>query len=271
MVVFPNCKINLGLHILRKRPDGFHDLATVFYPLHLHDGLEVIRQQNGEHTTLSVTGTKLDIDPSQNICVKAWQLLRDDFPGLPPVKMNLNKVIPTGAGLGGGSADGAFTLMLLNRKFHLQLNDDQLARYALELGSDCPFFIRNQPAYATGRGEIMEAVQTDLSAFRILLVHPGIHIGTAWAFSQVTPAENRPDLRVMMANDVSMWKGMLTNDFQQPVIAKYPEIGNVIDSMYEAGAVYAAMTGSGSAVFGLFTPDRAPALSWPQHYFTRLI
>ena len=185
MIVFPNCKINLGLHILGKREDGFHNLETVFYPLLFRDALELIPATNNT-TEIEFTGSGLAVDGnvSDNLCVKAYYLLKKNFPQLPLVKIHLHKAIPMGAGLGGGSADAAFMLKLLNEKFNLNISTPQLLNYALELGSDCPFFIINKPCIATGRGEILEEIEVDLSAYKIVLINPGIHINTGWAFSQ---------------------------------------------------------------------------------------
>ena len=189
MVSFPNCKINLGLHILGKREDGFHNLETVFYPVALKDAVELIPNTNNA-TDIEFTGTGLVIDgnAADNLCVKAYRLVKKDFPQLPAVKVHLHKAIPMGAGLGGGSADAAFMLKLLNDKFKLNLSTAQLLNFALQLGSDCPFFIINKPSIATGRGEILEEIAIDLSAYKMVLINPGIHVNTGWAFSKLTPA-----------------------------------------------------------------------------------
>ena len=179
MISFPNCKINLGLKVLRRREDGYHDLETVFYPLPLKDVLETIRSESLQFTA---TGLPIPGDPGTNLCCKAWYLLKKDFPALPPVHIYLHKHIPMGAGLGGGSSDGAAMLQLLNRQGQLQLGTERLLQYALELGSDCPFFILNQPCLGGGRGEVLQPVGLDLSGYSFVIVHPGIHIGTAWAF-----------------------------------------------------------------------------------------
>ena len=253
MILFPNCKINLGLHILRKRQDKFHDLETVFYPVPLQDALEIVsNDKTGKDISIDITGLSIDGDEEQNICVKAYRLLKQDFPQLPFVKLHLHKVIPTGAGLGGGSADGAFTLLLLNGKFNLQLSEEDLIRYALQLGSDCPFFIKNKACFATGRGESLQPIDLDLSSYKIVLVNPGIHVATGWAFSQLTPNEQRPSLLSAILQPIATWKKALTNDFEEPIFLKYPEIGQVKEELYRQGAVYASMSGSGSTVFGLF-------------------
>lgn len=266
MIVFPNCKINLGLHILRKRTDGFHDLETVFYPVPLTDALEIIRTEENR-TTFSHSGIELNIAPSENICLKAVEMLREDFPQIPQLKIHLHKVIPHGAGLGGGSADGAFTLKLLNRQFHLELSEEQLIAYALRLGSDCPFFIRNRACFATGRGEKMRDVALDLSGYDLVLVNPRIHVNTGWAFSQIRPTEERPSLEDIVLQPVSVWKEQLRNDFEPVVMAAHPEVRSIRDALYDAGAQFAAMSGTGSTVFALFEKNNIPQLDFPEDYF----
>lgn len=298
MIVFPNCKINLGLQILNKREDGYHNLATVFYPLPLKDALEVVRRDDGRWTTddsktlsevegaagviersrendiiFSSTGLPIAGDTANNLCVKAYHLLQKDFPSLPPVLMHLHKAIPMGAGLGGGSADGAFALKLLNEKFQLGLTDAQLIGYALQLGSDCPFFILNKPCYATGRGEIMEEVELDLSAYKFAIVNPGIHVNTGWAFAQLNLSGRleRPDVKAIIQQPISTWKDQLINDFEEPVCKGHPEIANIKQQLYDAGAVYASMTGSGSTVFGIFDASKTFSLNLSETYFTKVI
>jgi len=272
MIVFPNCKINLGLTILRKREDGFHDLETVFYPVALQDGLEII--QNEEPSTdieFSTSGLKVEGNLSDNICIQAYRLLKKDFPQLPSVKIHLHKTIPIGAGLGGGSADGAFTLVLLNKKFNLQLNEEKLINYASLLGSDCPFFIKNIPCFGGGRGELLEELTLDLSAYKIAIVNPSIHINTGWAFSQITPSANKPSLKEIIMQPADQWKASLVNDFEFPIGRQHTEIPEIKNSLYNSGAVYASMTGSGSTVFALFPKEAQPVLSFPTHYFVKII
>ncbi len=270
MVTFPNCKINLGLHITRKRQDGYHDLETVFYPVQLRDALEVIREPamvDGQSSIdFSSTGLAISGDVSTNLCVKAYHLLQKDFPQLPAVKMHLHKTIPMGAGLGGGSADGAFALKLLNDKFHLGLAEQQLINYALQLGSDCPFFIINKPCFATGRGEIMQPIPLDLSAYKFVLVNPQIHINTGWAFSNITPQQPSTSIQTIIQQPIESWKDSLVNDFEKPAINQYPEIGLIKKQLYSKGAVYASMTGSGSTVVGLFNNDMDVHFSFPQYF-----
>lgn len=272
MINFPNCKINLGLRILRKRTDGFHELETVFYPIPLRDGLEIIQNEpTAEPVVFTSSGRKIDVSAQDNICVKAYHLLKKDHPQMAPVKMHLHKIIPAGAGLGGGSADGAFTLLLLNKKFRLSLGEEQLRAYALTLGSDCPFFVLNQPAIARGRGEELQTLDLDLSAFRIVLVNPGIHIPTGWAFSQISPFPREGSLEEIVKLPVTEWKQVLKNDFEPPVFGAHAEIGRIRDQLYESGAVYASMSGTGSTVYGLFDKEVIPSLNFPSHYFMKSV
>lgn len=270
MILFPNAKINLGLNIIRKRPDGYHDLETVFCPVNLCDALEILplrdQEKVSEKVTLVCSGIPVDGNPQDNICTKAWHLLAKDFPGLPPVQIHLHKVIPTGAGLGGGSSDAAFTLKMLNRLFQLRIQEEQLSDYALQLGSDCPFFLMNQPCFAEGRGEMLEPVTTDLSGMEILLVHPGIHISTASAFKGIEPARPEKSIKELIQQPVESWKKLLCNDFEKTVFPQYPDIRLIRDRLYEAGALYASLTGSGSAVYGIFEKNHVPNLSFPDSY-----
>lgn len=271
MILFPNCKINIGLQVLQKRGDGFHDLETVFFPLPLRDALEIIHQteDTGNDVQLSLTGITLSDPPEQNICVKGYRLLKRDFPSLPPVSIHLHKAIPIGAGLGGGSADGAFTLLLLNRKFNLGIGEEKLIEYALQLGSDCPFFIRNTPCYAWGRGEKMDPLPLDLSPYSITVVNPRIHINTGWAFSQLKPQSSRPSIREEIQKDITSWKDVLVNDFEEVIFEACPEVARIKEAIYKEGAVYASMSGSGSTVYGIFPKEVLPQLLFPEHYFVQ--
>lgn len=259
MVQFPNCKINLGLHITNKRADGFHDIETIFYPLGLKDMLEIIVQNQPQKAInkfneieFSSTGITIPGDSVNNLCIKAYQLLKRDFPDMPAIKMHLHKHIPMGAGLGGGSSDGAFTLQLLNEKFRLNLSLEQLINYAAILGSDCPFFILNKPVFATGRGESLEPIFLDLSSYSFVLVHPGIHINTKWAFEQIQPKTPMKSLKEIIQLPIEDWNLHLHNDFEIPIIRRHPEIANIKAGLYEDGAIYASMSGSGSSVFGIY-------------------
>ncbi len=252
--------------MLQKRSDGFHDIETVFYPVALRDVLELIKPEAGSQKSdieMMNYGLNIEGEASDNLCSKAFQLLKTEFPDLPPVQIHLLKNIPMGAGLGGGSADGAFMLQLLNDKFHLGLSPEQLISFALRLGSDCPFFITNQPCYAMGRGEIINPVNLDLSVYWLVLVFPGIHIPTGWAFSQLQLSKgDNISLKQIVQQPVNTWKQALENDFEKPVFDKYPEIKTIKETLYQQGAVYAAMSGSGSTVFGLFEKKNIPQFSF---------
>lgn len=274
MIVFPNCKFNLGLHITAKRADGFHDLETVFYPVGWNDAVEIIQNskskiQNAEGIVLSTTGLVVEGALESNLCVKAYKLLKKDFPDLPAVQMHLHKAIPMGAGLGGGSADGAFTLQLLNKKFNLNLTEQQLLAYALQLGSDCPFFIINKPIFASGRGEIFSSVDIDLSKYHFVIVHPGIHVSTAVAFSKLTPKKPVVSIREIIQQPIETWKSALNNDFEDVVFAAHPEIELIKNRLYEHGAMYASMSGSGSAMFGIF--EKEQRIEFPPAYMVKHI
>ncbi len=313
MISFPHCKINLGLHVLRRRADGYHDLETAFYPLPLKDVLEIIPAAPRQIATASGTfpqsapsdaspppapssarpihslstqeaqhlqpphghfapsGLPIPGDPATNLCAKAYDLLKRDFPGLPPVDTWLHKNIPLGAGLGGGSSDGAAMLKLLNEKFHLSLSREQLTAYALQLGSDCPFFLYDQPCYATGRGELLEPIDIDLSDYSIALVYPGIHISTADAFAALQPKSPATPLKNTLATPIREWRNELINDFEEPLCRLHPELQNIKEKLYEAGAVYASMTGSGSAFFGLFPRETLPDATLFPNYFFRIL
>ena len=271
MVLFANSKINLGLHIIRKRNDGYHDIETVFYPVPLQDALEVIQNDEPEEKNIqfSTSGLTIQGKNEDNLCIKAYHLLKKDFPQLSSIKLHLHKTIPTGTGLGGGSADGAFTLKLLNQKFDLGLSTEQLLDYALQLGSDCPFFIINKPCYATGRGEVLETMKLDFSAYKLIIVNPGIHVSTAEAFSLITPTLSSGSIKQIIHQPVESWKTNLKNDFEEPVFKKYPEIKQIKDDLYKAGAVYASMTGSGSTVYGIFEKNMKMNLVFPENYFIK--
>jgi 4-diphosphocytidyl-2-C-methyl-D-erythritol kinase len=249
MLVFPNAKINIGLNITGKRPDGYHSLESVFYPVGLSDVLEITRQSAS--WSMSITGLKVDGDPQKNLCIKAARLFQERF-GIPSSTIYLHKIIPMGAGLGGGSSDAAYTLKCLNAINGLPASDDQVFEMAMQIGSDCGFFIKGAPAYVEGRGEVVNSMGLDLSAYEIALVHPGIHVGTAEAYSMITPKKSENDLKNAVLKDVSAWKDLIKNDFEEPMIKKFPAIGGVKERLYEMGALYASMSGSGSAVYGIF-------------------
>ena len=261
MLAFPNCKINLGLHIISKRGDGYHNLETVFLPIPFTDVLEILPSDKTEFTC-----TGLPVDANDNLCIKAYNLLKQDFPELPAIKMHLHKAIPLGAGLGGGSSDAAFTLQLLNEKCNLDLKTEQLLDYALQLGSDVPFFLINKPCFATGRGEILEAINIDLANYKLLIIHPGIHIDTKWAFSKITPRQSTGSIKEIITQPIDTWKQQLQNDFEVPVFTSYPEIRKLKNELYQMGAIYASMSGSGSSVFGMFLKDAHFTYNEDKHF-----
>ena len=269
MVLFPNCKINLGLRVTAKRPDGYHDLETIFYPVPLRDAAEITIFRPTPHTSrptphddfeLTLTGIPIPGNITSNLCTKAWQLIKKDFPDIPPVLMHLHKAIPVGGGLGGGSSDAAFTLILLNEELKLNLTTEKLLSYALRLGSDCPFFIINKPCYATGRGEIMEEIAIDLSAYHFVIANPGIHVSTAEAFADTfISSDDKPSLQKIITQPVTEWKNSLINQFEGSVFKKHPELKAIKDKLYESGAVYASMTGTGSSIYGIFHNSKKTA------------
>ena len=272
MVLFPNCKINIGLQVVNKRADGFHNIETIFYPVDLKDAVEIIEhKENNNPVDYSQTGSPIPGNTNDNLCVKAFHLLKKDFPQLPNIKMHLHKVIPMGAGLGGGSSNAAFVLKLLNKKFSLNLTTEQLISYALRLGSDCPFFILNKPCYATGRGEMLEEISLDLSAYRILLVNPGIHINTGWAFTNIKPAPAAVNLKELVNMPIQSWQQHIKNDFEKAVFEAEPAIGEIKSELLANGALYAAMSGSGSTVFGIFNKETTADIKFPAHYFHKWV
>lgn len=271
MVLFPNCKINLALQVTGKRADGFHNLNTIFYPLPLYDAAEIIVTGKGENEfDLQLSGNGIEGELSNNLCYKAWKLLKEDFPQLPPLKMFLHKSIPSGGGLGGGSSDGAFTLRIINELLHLNLGDQKLLDYALKLGSDCPFFVLNKPCVATGRGEIMRPITINLNHYYFVVVHPGIHVSTAAAFNALEKYRQKQevaDFEKALSNPVDTWKDFLFNDFEEPVFDLHPELRNIKEQLYEAGAKFALLTGTGSCVYGIFEADSpAPQFNFPASY-----
>lgn len=255
MISFPNAKINLGLHITSKRKDGYHEIESCMIPIPLFDALEVII--DNKKTTFESSGLNIPGETKDNLILKAYQLLKKDFPNLPHLNIHLHKNIPMGAGLGGGSADAAFALNLMNNLFDLILDDFFLEEYAAQIGSDCAFFIENKPKIARGRGELLEPVNLDLSGTHLVLINPGIHIGTKEAYAGVTPTVPSVKLEEVLA-DKNRWKDELVNDFEASIFPNHPEIAAIKNKLYESGAYYAAMSGSGSSVFGLFKekPER---------------
>lgn len=248
MITFPNAKINLGLHITKKRPDGFHEIESCLLPIPLFDALEITLSKKMSFVS---TGIPIPGKEKDNLILKAYQLLKKDFNNLPNIAVHLHKVIPIGAGLGGGSSDAAFSLKLMNQLFDLYLEDWILEEYAAQLGSDCPFFIHNRPKMVYGRGEIMEPIEVDLGNTWLLLINPNFHIGTKEAYEGVTSKKALHSIPAVLAQP-GLWKPQLTNDFEPSIFSKYPALGKIKDQLYGAGAFYASMSGSGATIFGLF-------------------
>ena len=254
MITYPNAKINIGLSITERRPDGYHNIESVFYPINLQDAVE-IKTIEGEEPQggykLKVSGTILDGTPDDNLVVKAYQLLRKDF-NFPAQKIHLYKHIPVGAGLGGGSSDAAAIIKMLNEKFALGLTSEQMQNYAVQIGADCPFFINNTPVFATGIGNIFTPIEFSLHGKTIILVKPDIFVSTRDAYALVKPSPASIPLTEAIKQPISEWKQIITNDFEKSVFAKYPEIAAIKDKLYDMGAIYTSMSGSGSAVYGIF-------------------
>jgi len=259
MVTFPIAKINLGLNVVEKRLDGYHNLQTVFYPVPIMDALEIAPMSEGFPSDvdcdLKVTNIHIEGDEQRNLVVRAYQLLKKDFPSLPRIHTHLWKGIPTQAGMGGGSSDCAYMIRLLNETFDLQLTNEQMQQYAAQLGADCAFFIESVPCYAEGIGEQLEPISLDLSGWYIGVVRPDIPVPTKEAFSRIHPHYPALNCREVVMQPVETWRDNLINDFEESVFALHPEIGAVKEQLYKMGATYAAMSGSGSALFGLFKEE----------------
>lgn len=254
MIVFPNAKINIGLDIERKRPDGYHDIVTVMVPIGWTDVLEIVPSRSGE-SSLTVSGRTIDCPPEKNLVMKAYRLMAEQTQ-LPPVDVYLRKIIPDGAGLGGGSADAAFMLTALDSMFGMQLGDERLMEMASRLGADCPLFIRNEPMLCTGTGTTMEPFPIDLSAYRIAVVKPRAGVSTAEAYAAVTPSVSAVALAERLRCPIESWQETVVNDFEVSVGLRVPEVIAIKRRLREAGAVYASMSGSGSAVYGIFPADK---------------
>lgn len=263
-VAFPNAKINVGLQVRSRRPDGYHALDSLFLPVPWCDTLEIATPGSSDDVTLHLHGHAIAGAPEDNLIVRAYRLLQEKH-ALPPCDVHLIKAIPSGAGLGGGSADGTFALRLLNAHFALGLDVGQLESLAGKLGSDCPFFVRNVPCRVTGRGEHLFPISLQLEGWHIALIHPGVHVGTAEAFGWVTPNDDRPGLDQWAGSGPEDWVGHLVNDFTGPVCTRHPEVARALNALREAGAVFADMSGSGSTVYGFFRS--APELpDLPKHW-----
>lgn len=255
MITFPNAKINLGLNIVEKRPDGYHNLETIFYPIPLQDALEITPWEGGERKyKLAQSGIQIAGDDENNLVVKAYKLL-DSLYNLPPIEINLLKHIPSGAGLGGGSADAAFMLCMLNQHFQLNIPNEQLEVYAAQLGADCAFFVENKPTFAEGIGNIFSPIELSLKGYKLVLVKPDIFVSTRDAFAQIKPKRPTISLKEVAKMPIEAWKTYMVNDFEESVFPQFPAIADIKAKLYDMGAIYASMSGSGSSVFALFKGD----------------
>lgn len=269
MLVFPNAKINIGLRVTGKRADGYHTIETILYPIPLCDILEFVESDNIPEEKFQFTSSGIELigcTTGQNLCIKALELL-SEHNSLPKLKIHLHKKIPSGAGLGGGSSDASFMLKTLNAYLKLNISDAVLEKYAAKLGSDCAFFIRNKPAYAEEKGDVLSPALISLRGYHIVVIHPGIHVSTADAYANVILSQHDTTLPELIKEPVTEWKEYIFNDFESSVFQKHPEINIIKENLYNAGAEYASMSGSGSAVFGLF--DDLPDLKdlFPADYF----
>lgn len=261
MILYPNAKINIGLKVLNKRPDGYHNISSVFYPIALSDILEFIPTSVNEFE-FSQTGIQIDGNPDDNLCVKVYHFFRKEF-DIPILKIHLHKNIPTQAGLGGGSSDAAFFIKGINKYFNLDLTINKMKEIALQFGSDCPFFIENKPSKVSGRGEVLQLFQLDLSMYHIIIVKPQISISTAMAYSSIIPDAYPIDFSVLLEQPIDSWEGKVENDFETFAFAKFTELKKIKNKLLQHGAIFSQMTGSGSAIYGIFTKQ----IEIPQNLF----
>lgn len=262
MVTFPHSKINIGLNVISKRADGYHNIESCFYPIGWKDALEILPSTELKFNS---SGLKIPGTPSSNLCLKAYHLLQNEF-GLSPIQIHLHKVIPMGAGLGGGSSDAAFTLKILNEIFKLQIDKKSLIKYAAQLGSDCAFFIQEKAVLAKERGDVFEPIHLSLKGYFLVTVNPGLHVDTAQTYSSLTPKKPGAALKELLKGPVIEWKRNIKNDFEEPVFKKFPEVKALKNKLYDLGADYASMTGSGSSVYGFFSKKPTLTGNFPAHY-----
>lgn len=277
MIVFPCAKLNLGLNVVSRRPDGYHDLETVFYPIPLHDALEICEMDDAFPSALDcdikVTGIDIQSNDEDNLVTKAYRLLAADYQ-LPRLHVHLHKGIPSQAGLGGGSSDAAYMITLLNAQYQLGIDMEKMEHYATRLGADCAFFIRSHPAYAQGIGDRLEPLpdgMPSLKGYYLALVKPDIAVSTKEAYGNIHPCQPEWCCREVVSQPIETWSGRLSNDFEDPIFDIYPEIGFIKQCLYDMGAVYAQMSGSGSSVFGIFKEDPTDVTEAFKHHFTSVM
>lgn len=260
MISFAPCKINLGLQVIEKRNDGYHNLSSIFYPVGLHDIIEITEKKG--LPSFTSTGVETYAGDDKNLCMKAYHMLATDY-NLSPVHIHLHKQIPVGAGLGGGSSDASLVLKMLNQKFALNIPEEKLCHYASQIGSDCPFFIKESPQLVSGRGEILNKITLNLKGYFLLLIKPGIFVSTAEAYGSIKPAPASFDLAQLSTTDIENWKNYLVNDFEKPLFEKYTLLGEIKKFLYHQGAIYASMSGSGSALYGIFKNKPSDKVPFP--------
>ncbi len=260
MICFPNAKINLGLNIVSKRDDGYHNIQTVFYPIGLKDALEVLPSQNKNSYSLFTTGIDVGANSESNLVIKAFNLMCANK-HIPNIDIHLLKTIPSGAGLGGGSSDGAFMLNLLNQTFSLGFTDSELLQFAVKLGADCAFFLKNKPSFASGIGEQLEGITLSLEQYHLVVVKPNVSVSTKEAYAQIVPTQPKVSLKEIVKLPIDEWRTYMHNDFEIPIFKKHPTIATIKETLYSNGALYASMSGSGTAVYGFF--QEKPVLNFP--------
>lgn len=253
MYCFPRAKINIGLYVTARRPDGYHDLETLFYPIPLHDVLEIkLQQPQRDRCDVQIVGMPEGEDPGQNLVMKVYDAMREEF-SLPLVDILLNKTIPTGAGLGGGSSDAAAMMKMLSAQFGLNLSPSEMERRVSRFGADCAFFIKSRPVLATGIGNEFSKTFLSLKGYYLFLVKPPVHVSTARAYALIRPSAPRVPLSEAVQAPLGTWREVVGNDFEAPIFSLHPELGAIKETLYDMGAVYASMSGSGSCLYGLFT------------------
>jgi 4-diphosphocytidyl-2-C-methyl-D-erythritol kinase len=267
MIVFPNAKINIGLHITQKRNDGYHNIESVFYPIPLTDALEVVIMPSQNDITITTTGFEIAGNTQDNLIYKAYKLLQNDFTQLKGLHVHLHKAIPMGAGLGGGSSDCAFFIKTVTILYNLNLNVTQLQYYAQQLGSDCAFFIANTPAYATGRGEVLQPIALNLSGYYLVLVKPNVHVSTVQAYAGVTPKASAINLNTLIHTSINEWNSKIINDFEASIFTAHPVLQHIKNELYAQGAIYAAMSGSGATVYGIFKTEVDLKSHFEPHFY----
>ncbi len=263
MICFPNAKINLGLNVVSKRDDGYHNIETIFYPIALKDALEIIPSNDKMPYRLFSTGLNIGTQSQNNLVIKALTLLSAEK-NIPNLDIHLLKTIPSGAGLGGGSSDGAFMLNLINQTFALEYSESQLHQFAVQLGADCPFFLRNKPAFASGIGDKLEDIELSLEQYYLVVVKPNVSVSTKEAYEKIVPHQPEASLKEIVKLPIQEWRTYMHNDFEAPVLKKHPAIAEIKQTLYNNGALYAAMSGSGTAVYGFF--NKKPSLNFPNYF-----